>query len=253
LSAVSLGIVGDSNHRTGYHLGADRTYAGDYSTLVARDRAGLTNAASALDIGNHPELRQLSRWLVDRARHNAPGTADIREIIYSPDGVVVLRWDRERGYGSLPQPSTASKSHTTHSHVSRYRDSERRDKIAVFAPFYAELPDTSTGDEMPGVRAEPVGKTVGGIFRALRAGDAIPIIGGTRTPIAAGAIRHVVGPYQILAFADPTRLFYIGTEDDAPAFIAATLGTFQPYAAAGTPDCTDAIAIDRARARIVYD
>jgi hypothetical protein len=259
LSSPNLGIVGDARHVAvgqSYHLGANQLVATAYSRRTARDRAGLTNAASALDIGNHGELRQLSRWLVSRARVNARGTDDIREIIYSPDGVKVLRWDRERGFNSAPREGEADDSHRWHTHISWYRDAEYRDKRGVFAPFYDDtsLPDTSTGGgDMPGVRATPFGPTIAGIFRVGSTdGLAIPIIGGTRTPIGAGATRHAVGPYTIDAFSDPTRLFYIVTEDGAPAFVAATLGTFSPLIPS-SPDCTAAIAADRARARIVYE
>src|SRR6185369_3801257 len=125
-----------------YHNGRDRflasgldTCAENYTICTARDRAGLTNAAAAIDIGNHSGLRPLSRWLVSRARNNAPGTRDIREIIYSPDGRQVLRWDRERGVQSLPQAEPQLDiSHRWHTHVSFYRDSELRDKVGIFRP-----------------------------------------------------------------------------------------------------------------------
>ena len=107
-----------------------------YSRQTARDKAGLTEAASAIDIGNHSGLRRLSVWLVIQARDNAPGTRDMREIIYSPDGVKVLRWDRERGPSSQPRPGEADSSHLTHTHVSYYRDSQGRDKVGVFRPYY---------------------------------------------------------------------------------------------------------------------
>ena len=62
--------------------------------------------------------------------------ADVREIIYSPDGQRVLRWDRERGASSMPRPGEADASHLTHTHVSFYRDSEHRDKVPLFAPYF---------------------------------------------------------------------------------------------------------------------
>lgn len=143
LSPVSLGIVGDAAHarRASYHNGRDRILAynrlaTDYSARTARDRAGLTNAASALDIGNFPRLRAMSIDLVAQARRNAPGTSDIREIIYTPDGRTVLRWDRQRGIRSLPQPGEADNSHLAHTHISYYRDSERRSKLAPFRAFF---------------------------------------------------------------------------------------------------------------------
>lgn len=148
LTAGNLGIVGDAAHatRASYHNGWDRitaagrTAATDYTIRTARDRAEpRTAAAMAMDIGNHHALRSLSAYLVRVARLNAPGTRDMREIIYSPDGVLVLRWDRERGYDSLPRRGEADDSHRWHTHVSWYRDSERRDKVNVFRGFYEPL------------------------------------------------------------------------------------------------------------------
>lgn len=140
---VNLGIVGDASHQakgTSYHLGADDLAAGAYSRQTARDKAGLSNAASAIDLGrlggSLGELRAFSVWLVDRARANAPGTSDLREIIYSPDGSRVLRWDRERGYQSAPRPGEADASHLTHTHVSWYRDAQRRDHVTAFRPYF---------------------------------------------------------------------------------------------------------------------
>lgn len=144
-SAVNLGIVGDSAHAvtgTSYHLGLSQLSATAYSRQTARDKAGLSEAASAIDIGkingSLPRLREFSIWFVGQCRANAPGTSDIREFIYSPDGVAVLRWDRERGYAAAPKPGEASASHTGHSHTSWYRDSEQRDKIGPFRGFFEE-------------------------------------------------------------------------------------------------------------------
>ena len=152
---VNLGVVGSlRTHCRGYHLGRDRIYGpvacrrggvarpglgdADYSVLTARDRAGLSNAASAIDLGrlggSLPELFRFSRWLVERCRANAPGTDAIREVIYSPDGRTVLRWDRERGHTSAPRPGEGDASHLTHTHVSFYRDS-RADLLALLAVY----------------------------------------------------------------------------------------------------------------------
>ena len=141
---VNLGVVGDTAHAAkgySYHLGADQLAANAYSAQTARDRAGLTNAASAIDLGRLggtlPKLRAFSRWLVGRGQRNEPGTSDIREIIYTLDGKVVLRWDRERGYAAAPRAGEADDSHLTHTHISFYRDSEGRDKRSLFAPYFA--------------------------------------------------------------------------------------------------------------------
>jgi len=143
---VNLGIVGDTRHVAkgrSYHLGRSALTADAYSRKTARDRAGLTEAASAIDLGklngSFPALRAFSVWLVKRCQSNAPGTQDIREVIYSPDGHAVLRWDRERGLASEPRPGEASDSHLTHTHVSFYRDSEKRAKVGAFAPYFAPV------------------------------------------------------------------------------------------------------------------
>jgi hypothetical protein len=144
---VNLGIVGDTDHTTrgvSYHLGADQLAAGAYSNQTARDRAGLTNAASAIDLGKLDGtlgfLREYSNWLVAYARRNLPGSADLREIIWSPDGKVVMRWDRERGYNSAPRPGEADLSHLTHTHLSWYRDAEKRDHTAIFRAYFEVTP-----------------------------------------------------------------------------------------------------------------
>lgn len=148
---VNLGIVGDEAHqgRPSYHNGKDvitargRTRETDYSIRTDRDWAGLTNAASAIDLGrlegSLPKLYEFSKWLVSRCRMNAPGTDMIREVIYSPDGNTVLRWDRERGYASAPKPGEADDSHLYHTHVSFYRDTEAKDKVGLFRTYFEEL------------------------------------------------------------------------------------------------------------------
>ena len=47
---------------------------------------------------------------------------DLREIIYSPDGKVVRRWDR------LGKRSSGDDSHLWHTHFSFFRDSTKADR-----------------------------------------------------------------------------------------------------------------------------
>lgn len=155
---VNLGVVGDTSHvnrGVSYHLGADHLVATAYSRKTARDKAGLTNAASAMDLGRLDgtltALRSFSVWLVDQARHNQPGTSDMREIIYTADGKTVLRWDRERGYASLPKGGEADNTHLTHTHVSWYRDAEKRDHTTAFRPYFGDrkpIPPPSGGSDV---------------------------------------------------------------------------------------------------------
>lgn len=151
---ANLGIVGDAAHReraVSYHLGRFDLRDGAYSAITERDVRGLSNAASAIDLGRlngaYANLRAFSVWLVDQGRANAPGTRDIREVIYTPDGRTVLRWDRERGFASAPRPNEADASHLWHTHISYYRDSEFEPKTAVFERFWVP-PDSSTEIDM---------------------------------------------------------------------------------------------------------
>lgn len=201
---VNLGVVGNTAHTRGYHLGKDRIFDGsgpgvgssDYSIQTSRDKAGLTNAASAIDLGRLDgslgNLRTFSKWLVARCRANAAGTRDFREIIYSPDGKTVLRWDRQRGYNSAPRPGEADASHLTHTHISFYRDSEGRDKRPVFAPYFAPPPPPPEDPPMPtistyipgqvatvkvtaNIRKEP--KVTGALIRTLTAVEVWTVTG----------------------------------------------------------------------------
>jgi hypothetical protein len=185
LSASALGIVGDAAHqrRASYHNGQDaiskygRTASTDYSIRTVRDREPyLTNAASALDIGTPTAakggatlLRNMSMKLVAQARVNAPGTRDIREIIFSPDGRRVLRWDRERGYTSMPREGEADDSHLWHTHIAWYRDSESRSKLApfrrIFEPQTFNYWAPEIADDIK--KAYPTGYTVAMKLKAL--------------------------------------------------------------------------------------
>ncbi|QOC91169.1 hypothetical protein [Micromonospora craniellae] len=126
LEPNEVGIVGDANHRGGYHCGSDRVVSNDYSVVESpRDRNGLTLDAAALDVGmfrvssrgRTHDLFTFSTWCVAQCVANTADTRDIREIIYSPDGKVVRRWDR------LGRRSTGDRSHLWHTHFSFFRDS----------------------------------------------------------------------------------------------------------------------------------
>jgi hypothetical protein len=123
-----IGIVADSAHRGGYHTGSDRVVTRDYSVIESpRDRAGLTLDASALDVGKFKvrtpkgtfDLRHYSRWLVQQCEAGTEDTRHIREVIYSPDGKVVRRWDR------LRRRSSGDSSHLGHTHESYHRDATK--------------------------------------------------------------------------------------------------------------------------------
>lgn len=164
---VNLGVVGDTAHQqtgTSYHLGQSQLKPGAYSATGPRDREPyLTEAASAIDIGKvgggYPGLRALSSWLASQCQRRAIDTLDIREVIYSPDGVKVFRWDEptQTVYPGGTGTGQGDDSHLTHTHVSYFRDSETRDKLAVFRRYFE-------GDE---------------VIKAIKGEDWTPTVSGT--------------------------------------------------------------------------
>lgn len=159
LEAAEVGIVGDPAHAAtgGYHEGNDDLarvgrLSTDYSKREsARDRPG-TNAASALDIGyfdvtmpsgRRVTLRSMSAAIVAACERNDPRTEAIREVVWSPDGSVVRRWDR------LGVRSTGDDSHRTHTHLSFFRDSEgRRDRSDNLFGLLSEIIEGTSGMEL---------------------------------------------------------------------------------------------------------
>ncbi|WP_030488199.1 hypothetical protein [Micromonospora chokoriensis] len=158
LDPGEVGIVGDTAHRGGYHCGSDRVVTGDYSVVESpRDRAGLTLDAAALDIGPFDvrsggrtnTLATFSVWCVAQCVANAADTRDIREIIYSPDGTIVKRWDR------LGKRTSGDSSHRWHTHFSFFRDAIKagRDQRPLFRRYLTSIglipgPTTSTEVDM---------------------------------------------------------------------------------------------------------
>lgn len=145
----ALGIVGGTTHTSGYHLGKDRIYDGsgpglgdnDYSVQLPRDKAGLTNAAAALDLGrldgSLPALRRFSKWFVARCMKESSVRRDIREVIYSPDGATVQRYS---GRDNLIHtgPGNGDDTHLTHTHISFMRDSQDHEKVWLFRAYFEE-------------------------------------------------------------------------------------------------------------------
>lgn len=131
LPDAGIGIVGDKGHTYGYHLGKDRIRSGDYSASLSRDKAGLSNGAAALDIGNFSKLVALTAFLVAEAK--AGRAPDIREIIGPKSDGRAYRWDF---HDDEIEKRSDGDSHEWHIHISYYRDSERRDKTDLFRKFF---------------------------------------------------------------------------------------------------------------------
>lgn len=163
IDPIHFGIVGGPSHiatGTSYHLGRDqlKLTRDPYSARTARDKAGLSDAASAADVTDMigPNLlRELSQWVIAQARAGAADAADLREVIFSPDGNAVLRWDRERGRTSFPLQG-GDPSHRQHSHFSWYRDSEFRNRAALFERFFNERQLKKGGNDMFFLRSPAV-------------------------------------------------------------------------------------------------
>lgn len=215
LAPRDLGIAGDTDHAEGgdsYHLGADqirpRNGRGRYSVdESARDRNGLTNDASALDVGwfeirvggKTHNLRTFSVWLVAQCRAGTADTRDIREVIYSPDGKTVKRWDR------LGRRTSGDSSHLTHSHLSYFRDAIKtgRDQTALFRRYLTEIGLLAGGDDdMTPEQA----KQLGTVHWVLGAGIPNPA-GDGRVPLQVWAA-WVTGAVKALATA-------VGNVDEA--------------------------------------
>ncbi|GHJ42771.1 hypothetical protein Cs7R123_01130 [Catellatospora sp. TT07R-123] len=192
LHGADVGIVGDEAHRrvgTSYHLGRDglKMSKDPYSARLARDLRGLTDGAAALDIGgftrrypngHQATLRHLSVWLVAQCRAGAADTRWIREVIYTDDGVRVLRWDRQRGQSSAPRSGEADSSHLWHTHLSGYRDCEAVDKAALFRRYVAEV--AGAAPPVPPPAPPPGGrdwfKEMIGMLPVLKAGAKGPFV-----------------------------------------------------------------------------
>lgn len=172
--APVLGIVGDRSHTQGYHLGRDRIYRippgrgdRDYSVRHARDRRGLTDDASAIDIGRHRGLIELGRDLYAACRAGDRLAVDVAELIAERgDGTHIWRWAPDGVWGD---PASAELPH--HLHVSYRRDSRGRSKLPLLAMHYGG----STMDKL---------YSTGGLARTFAKGTPYYAEPGDTTPVA---------------------------------------------------------------------
>jgi hypothetical protein len=142
---VNLGVVGDTAHAqrgVSYHLGKSQLLPGAYSIRTDRDKKGLTEAASAIDLGklkdSFTELQKFSLWFANQCKAGKTGYNDVREVIWwDPVGQRVLGWSDLSPVKFIP--GYGDNSHKTHTHISFYRDSENRDKIAMFKPYFEKV------------------------------------------------------------------------------------------------------------------
>ena len=219
--ATFLGIAGDTAHQTkgvSYHLGADQLTADAYSRKLARDRAGLTNAASAIDIGkvggSLAGLQKLSVWLAKECANRAIDTLDIREVIFSPDGSKVMRWDEptQQVYQGGTGTGQGDDSHRTHTHVSFYRDAEFRDHTALFRRYFEEDEVTITKTVRERWHPTVTGTTSNGVLRAApdRGAPIVDRIPATSQIVTVAEVRTVAGTdgnWRLVETADLSTLY----------------------------------------------
>lgn len=210
LPADAVGIAGDRAHAAdgGYHEGNDDLAAAgrlstDYSKREsARDRPG-SNAASALDIGDFTRgalsLRSLTLRFVAACQAGDPRTADVREVIYTPDGSTVRRFDR------LGVRSTGDSSHLFHTHISFFRDSEgRRAAPGGVLDLFREIIEGPTGGHGMGQQllvADSAG--VVWLVDGLTRGKADPVGAGNGQAHQAGLLGNLGNGGQVARFGTP--------------------------------------------------
>jgi hypothetical protein len=161
LDPLEAGIVGDTVHEDGgdsYHLGKDKIRARNgrdrYSVdESSRDQRGLDNYASAIDIGYFKirtargtfDLYDFNAWLIGLCKAGDPDTRDLREVIYSPDGRTVRRWDR------LGRRTSGDSSHLTHTHLSEHRDADGHRMVRLATRWLQHIgliPEKEDEDDM---------------------------------------------------------------------------------------------------------
>jgi hypothetical protein len=143
----SLGIVGDAVHQRkgGYHEGKDvleeigryheppgqhiGSATEDYSARLARDRFGLTNDASAFDLGADWPKGGRAAWLrynnllLHEMINNPERLPELRAINVSRDGKELKRFDQQDRHAGL---TNSKDSVDTHTHHEFYRDTAGR-------------------------------------------------------------------------------------------------------------------------------
>ncbi|TDC80071.1 hypothetical protein E1193_18105 [Micromonospora sp. KC606] len=260
LEPAEVGIVGDPAHRGGYHCGSDRVVTNDYSVVESsRDSAGLTLYASALDVGTFQvlsagrthDLRTFSTWCVAQCVANAPDSRDIREIIYSPDGKTVRRWDR------LNRRTSGDSSHLWHTHFSFFRDSTKanRDQTPLFRRYLTSIGLLKENDMTPEEHA-----WLESVHKNLTALDGRNPLGQIYTRMAMGE-DHTVPSYvsqhptlrslaaQLTALQNALTALSNKDYTDEPAIVQGVLAGLKPesIAAAIPPTMAKQVADELAR------
>jgi len=129
LPAAAVGIKGDKKHAdkgVSYHLGKDQIKRSKhpYSARLQRDINGLTDAASAIDIGDdwprggREAWKRFNNLLVAALRAGDPALVTIRATNFSPDGSERKRADRQKAF----RVEGSDDNVDIHTHIEWYRD-----------------------------------------------------------------------------------------------------------------------------------
>ena len=173
-----------------------------YSLRTVRDRSVLTTDdeqyACGIDI-KFParKLQAFSNALVELVQTDPEYGRDVREIVYSPDGKTVLRWDAERGMDSEPRVGEGDDSHLWHTHVSQYRDAAKRMATAELIVRALNKAGLITAERMAQLLPEaPVNpEQVKLVQQALNSLGARLVVDGVFGPVTQKALAEV--PAQI--------------------------------------------------------
>jgi len=202
LPSTAVGVVGDGVHQRtgGYHEGrsvlADigryhgppSAYVGstgeDYSARQFRDRTGLTDDASAVDIGDDWPVGGRAGWLrfngmlVDEMRYRQGNLPALRAVNVSLDGRTRQRFDQlHRDAGLIASTDNVE----THTHLEFWRDTAGTrkttlDRIAQLVQAAAGGTNPQ-GDDMNDITDGPNGR-----FLAYRNHDFAEMVESVTTP-----------------------------------------------------------------------
>ena len=125
------GIVGDTNHGSGYHRSRNglkaQGNAGDYSIQLPADKRGDGNACTAIDLKfSARDMRLVTARLMTAFKPDAQGNYDpriepCREFFGTLNGTSVTGWNRAQT-GRPVGYVTSDDSHLWHVHISVFRD-----------------------------------------------------------------------------------------------------------------------------------
>jgi hypothetical protein len=157
LPADAVGIKGDKKHAdkgVSYHLGKDqiKKNKNPYSVRLKRDVNGLTNAASAMDIGDdwprggREAWKRFNNLLVAALQGGDPALATIRATNFSPDGSQRKRADRQLAF----RIGDSDDNVDIHTHIEWYRDTEGHRDGACITRIVALMEQAITGKEQKG-------------------------------------------------------------------------------------------------------